>query len=160
MKETESNSAGAKLYLAFLKYLQLVGISICLLFAVIWWNPGCRSERAFQHLEEDVKKITTGAELQVWATNLLAQYPTNVSLSITNLGKNFPKRLLDLAPRVGPRVSVHEADTNSPTSPAYVLLYWGSGMLGAKMFEIGPTNFESLRSGTSWGAPGVYFVKR
>jgi len=139
------------------KYLQLVGVSICLLFAYVWWNPGCRSVRSFDHLERNAKKVLTGAELQVWATNLLARYPTNASLSISNLGTDFPKQLLQLAPRLGPRVYIYEADTNSP---AYVTLYWGSGMLGAKMFEIGPTNFHSLRGGSPWQVPGVYFVKR
>lgn len=143
-------------YSASLKVLGLFGTSICILFAFIWWNPACRTERAFNRLEAEMKKVTSGAELHSWATNLLAQYPTNASVSVSNLGKDFPKELLGVAPRMGPRVSVH----HDAKTPHYVLLYWGSGVLGAKMFEIGPTNLESSRGGTAWGAPGVYFVDR
>ena len=157
MKETESNSFPKKVYTAFLNYVRLMGISICLFLAYAWWSPGCRSERAFYHIEENAKKVTTGSELQTWAANLLIKYPTNASVSISNLGPDFPRQLLQLAPRLGPHITVEKEDTNSP---AYVLVYWGSGMLGAKMFEIGPTNFESLRGGTPWGVPGVFFVKR
>jgi hypothetical protein len=132
------------------------GFGICLLVLWIWLSPGCRAERAFYHIEEDAKKVITGTELQTWATNLLMQYPTNVWLSPKDLGTNFPKRMQKLITEVGPTIRIEQGETNFPPS---VVLVWGSGMLGGAGFEIGPTNFMSIRGGHAW-QPGVYFWRQ
>jgi hypothetical protein len=111
----------------------------------------------FDHLEENAKKVITGSELQKWATNLLAQYPGDTSLSAADLGTNFPPQLRALAPKLGPYIWINTAyDTNSPR---WVRLHWGSGFLGTTGFEIGPTNFVSERTRHAW-QPGVYFYNR
>jgi hypothetical protein len=118
----------------------------------------CRPVWQFDHLEQNARKSFTASELQMWATGLLADYPTNVDyLKRSQLGTNVPKNLLTLAPRTGPLIGIFSGyETNSPR---YVKLYWGSGVLGAAGFEIGPTNFVSYQPGHVW-APGVYFYKR
>jgi hypothetical protein len=112
----------------------------------------------FDHMEQNARKMITGAELQTWATDLLAHYPSNTTLRVSELGTNFPQQLRRLAPKLGPGISIVERfDTNSP---AWVRLYWGSGFLGASGFEIGPTNFAGFDpKGHAW-QPGVYFYKR
>jgi hypothetical protein len=65
--------------------------------------------------------------------------------------------LRKLAPKLGPYIWLYDGyDTNSPR---WVRLYWGSGFLGAHGFEIGPTNFVSMRPGHTW-SPGVYFYDK
>jgi hypothetical protein len=137
-------------------YRPLVLLLPILLVFIVWIYPSCRVIRSFDHLEENVAKVITPAELRNWATNLLSQYPTSASIKVSSLGTNFPAQLLDIAPQLGPSIFVYEADTNSP---AYVTLYWGSGMLGARMIEVGPTNFAGNRGGKEW-QPGIYFIAR
>lgn len=111
----------------------------------------------FDHLEGNARKVITGAELQAWATNLLAQYPTHSTLKPSELGTNFPVQLQHLAPKLGPMVVIFErTETNEPS---WVFVRWGSGFLGSHGFEIGPTNFVSSRPGHPW-QPGVYFFER
>jgi hypothetical protein len=108
-------------------------------------------------LERNARKVITASELQAWATNLLAQYPTHTTLSLSELGTNFPQQLRYLAPKLGPTVVIFEgADSNSPS---WVFMRWGSGFLGSHGFEVGPTNFVSNRPGRAW-QPGVYFFER
>lgn len=108
----------------------------------------------FAHLERNARRVITPAELQTWATNLLSTYTTNSRVRLSELGTNFPRQLCDLAPKLGPFIIVYDGyETNSPR---WVRLDWGSGFAGARGFEIGPTNFVSLRPGNRW-APGVYF---
>ena len=139
-----------------MKTSSIIGLGLVLCFAAYIY-VGCKPVRQFDNLERNAKKVITAAELQAWATNLLAQHPSNAHLRISELGTNFPRQLLGLAPKLGPSVYVYEGyDTNSP---AWVRLYWGSGFLGAHGFEIGPTNFVSYKSGRTW-SPGVYFYDK
>jgi hypothetical protein len=119
--------------------------------------PACKPVWQFDHLERNAKKLITAAELQAWATNVIAAYPTNSKIWISELGTNFPMQLRGLAPKLGPSVWFYEGDGTN--SPRWVRLYWGSGFLGAHGFEIGPTNFVSERPGHAW-APGVYFYEK
>ena len=76
---------------------------------------------------------------------------------MSELGTNFPQRLRGLAPKLGPWVVVFESDHTN--EPSWVCVRWGSGFLGSHGFEVGPTNFVSLRLGHAW-QPGVYFFDR
>ena len=107
----------------------------------------------FDHIERGARKVTTAAELQSWATNLLAQYPTQCSLGVSSLGTNFPKQLKGLY-RHNPAIYLHEEPTNDP---AFVKLVWGGGLIGHCGFDIGDTNFVSYVSHAHAWAPGVYF---
>src|SRR4029077_1548503 len=119
-------------------------------------SAGDKPTWQFDHLEQNAQRVITGTELQVWATNLLARYPTNTELSLSQVGTNFPRQLRGLAPKLGPWVWIYEGDANSPS---WVRLHWGSGFLGSHGFEVGPTNFVSSRPGHSW-QPGVYYCDR
>ena len=111
----------------------------------------------FDHLEQNAKKVITGDELQAWATHLLAQYPSNTTLRASALGTNFPQRLLSLAPDLGPSVRVKFPDDTN--SPGWVSLCWGSGFLGSRFLEVGPTNFADKSSKAYAWQPGVYFYR-
>jgi hypothetical protein len=112
-------------------------------------------EWSYGHLEQTAAKVTTAAELQTWATNLLATNAAQGTLRRTNLGNGFPVRLCKLCPELGPSVTV-----NTEFDPPWVSIIWSSGMRGAAGFEIGPTNFSGFQpSGHAW-APGVYFFRR
>lgn len=119
-----------------------------------WWK--------FDHLEQNARKVITAAELQTWATNLLAECGTYSTTQLYQLRTNYPAKLRHLAPG-GPDVSINEVNsTNSPEDwtnrPSSISLVWGSGFLGHAGFEIGPTNFISSH-GHAW-ALGVYFYGR
>lgn len=116
----------------------------------------CSIVWSYDHLERNAEKVITAAELQAWATNVLAQYPATNRVGIPELGTNIPKALLGLTSHhIGPDIRlVHPENTN--LAPC-VRVIWGSGFLGASEFEIGPTNFID-KSGTMW-APGVYFLR-
>src|ERR1051325_4111657 len=99
-----------------MKNILIIIIIILACIAAYFYN-GYKPVWQFDHLERNAKKVITGGELQNWATNLLAQYPTQTNLSLSQLGTNFPPRLRDLAPKIGPMIVVFEAvDTNSPRS--------------------------------------------
>jgi len=117
----------------------------------------CKPIWQFDHLEKNARRVITASELQTWATNLLAQYHTNIHLSFTlsELGTNFPQQLRGLAPELGPHIEVYQWEETYP-EPS-VRIWWGSGFLGAAGFEMGPTNFV-LGSGNQW-QPGVYFFR-
>lgn len=135
-------------------------IGVCLLACISGIIcSACKPVRQFDQLEQNARKVVTGAELQAWAVNLLAQHtPSNTRLNPSQFGADFPKALLDLAPDIGPSVYVYEKDDkNYPV--ACVHINWGSGMLGAAGFEVGPTNFVSLQPSHAW-QPGVYFYRR
>ena len=135
--------------------ISLAGL-VCL---ATYTYSGCRPAWQFEHLEQNARRVVTGAQLQAWANNLLARHPEpNTSLKGSELGSDFPKQLLDLAPRLGPSICVYEKDDNNYPVPC-VHVYWGSGMLGARGFEIGPTNFVSIQPSHAW-QPGVYFYRR
>lgn len=142
----------------------LVGLWYWLPFRIFW---------AFDTIEHRARKRITAAELQTWATNLLALYPTNAIPRVSELGTNFPQQLLTIW-RSPPYIHIYEAaegnfrligrspsgthiydtDTNSP---AWVRLVWGGGVIGHCGFEIGPTNFVSYQTHARAWQPGVYF---
>jgi hypothetical protein len=113
----------------------------------------------YDHLEQNARKVITGPELQAWATNVLAQYPTNDGPMESVLGTNFPQQLRGLDPKHGPGIVIYDGYTKdgNTNSPRWISVHWGSGFLGHCGFEIGPTNFHG--AGHEW-QPGVYFYKR
>ena len=108
---------------------------------------------AFDRIEQRSKKVITAAELQAWATNLLAQYTTNAQPKVSELGTNFPPQLSGIY-RNPPYIQINEESTNYP---ACVFLTWGGGVIGHCGFEIGPTNFVSYRRNARAWQAGVYF---
>jgi hypothetical protein len=70
----------------------------------------CKPVWQFDHLERNARKVTTAAELQAWAANVLVSYPTETSFWASAMGTNFPNKLRGLAPRLGPHVFVHHYD--------------------------------------------------
>jgi hypothetical protein len=118
---------------------------------------GCKPVWQFDTIEPRARRVITGAQLQSWATNFIAQHPTNahVSFRMSELGTNFPLPLRNLAPRTGPNVVLYQWEDKE--RPPSVRIWWGSGFLGRTGFEIGPTNFVGL--GREWQQPGVYFFK-
>ncbi len=129
----------------------VVGVLAPLFFIFIW--PTQRAFRSFDNLERNAKRVVTGAQLQAWATGLLAASPTDTTPRVSQLGTNFPAQLLGLY-RNPPYIQIQEGDTNSSAS---IYLMWGGGMIGHCGFEIGPTNFVSYRSHARAWQPGVYF---
>ena len=136
-----------------MKTLSVVGALLLICLAFVWFSPSCRVIRSFDNFERNARKAISGAELAAWGNRVLAQYPTNAYPRVADLGTNFPAQLLKLAPKLGPRLVVYEADTNSP---GWVMVYWGSGFLGHCGFEVGPTNFTGSKAHDRW-YPGVYF---
>jgi hypothetical protein len=129
------------------RFILIVGLGACV-------YVGCKPVWDFDHLESRARKAVTAKELQTWATNLLSHHTNAGSLRVSEVGKDFPKKLLRVAPELGPSiyVSVPE-DTNYPSC---VQVFWGSGFLGHKDFLIGPTNFVGPSSSHQW-QPGVFF---
>jgi hypothetical protein len=122
----------------------------------------------FDHLEDRAKQVITAEELQAWATNILAQFPSYSSSQIHQLETNFPPKLISVCR--GPAacwisVQFHETSGSvsySPTNwnPDYVMIIWSDKPSGDAAFEIGPTNFVCYRPEAHEWAPGVYFYKR
>jgi hypothetical protein len=135
------------------KLSSIIGIVAVICIAAYVFNA-CAPVWQFDHLEGNARKAVTGPELQSWAASIIAQHPTNDWLRMSQLGTNFLQRLRGLAPKLGPHVVFYEADGTN--SPAWVMIGWGSGFLGHRGFEIGPTNCVSRRPGHAW-RPGVYF---
>jgi hypothetical protein len=125
-----------------------VGISTYLFHA-------CKPDWQFSRLEMNARKAITPAQLQAWATNLLAAWPTNASATpkVSALGTNFPAQLLPLYHRP-PYIQIQEATADRPAS---VYLMWGGGVIGHCGFEIGPPEFVSYRQNARAWQPGVYF---
>jgi hypothetical protein len=134
----------------------IVGI---LLFGVLagYLYTGCKPVWQFDTLEAHARSVITGAQLQNWATNFIANEPTNpyALYRLAELGTNFPAQLRNLAPRVGPNVALYNGGNDE--RPPSVRIWWGSGFLGSTGFEIGPTNF--VGRGRQWQQPGVYLFK-
>jgi hypothetical protein len=116
----------------------------------------------FDHLEEHASRVITASELETWATNLLAKYPTYSVSQIYQMRTDYPAQLRSLCPVIGPTVFIGE-DWNSEDfkiHPTFVNLYWGGTPIGHGGFEIGPTNFVShLHPNAHAWAPGVYFYR-
>lgn len=119
----------------------------------------------FDHLEQNARKVVTGAELQAWASALLDQYPAMQTNNVwaSQLRTNYPPQLRGLAPKMGPFINVLVFDDTN--EPPFVMLGWGSGFLGATGFYVGRTNFTTDagpgrgRVCRAW-QPGVYFFRR
>ena len=73
---------------------------------------GCKPVWQYDSLERNARKVITDAELYSFATNVLARHPakTHTTLSVADLGANFPRQLVGLAPRLGPHVEVYQWD--------------------------------------------------
>src|SRR6185436_1701070 len=135
-----------------MKAISLVALVLCVtVWGIIYTS--CKPVWQFDHLEGNARKLITGAQLQAWATNLLAQYPEETSFSASQLGTNFPQQLRGLAPRLGPHVSVHVYDDTN--QPPFVQIYWGSGVLGAAGFYVGSSNFVLNGGSEHLWQPGV-----
>jgi hypothetical protein len=118
-------------------------------FISVW-----RTYRSFSNLEQNAKKAIPGAEIQKWATQIVAQHPNpeygHAELRLSDLSPPLPRPLLGLY-RSPPNLYVYETTTNHP---GHVRLIWGGGNIGHCGFEIGPTNF--VGKGNPW-QNGVYF---
>ena len=134
------------------RFLRYAIVAIVCLVGLWYWLP-FRIFWAFDTIEHRTRKQITATELQTWATNLLALYPTNAIPKVSGLGTNFPRRLLTIW-RSPPDIYIYAAETNSPAS---VRLVWGGGVIGHCGFEIGPTDFVSYKSHARAWQPGVYF---
>jgi hypothetical protein len=127
---------------------------VCLI--MLWYFSPFRVFWSFDHIEQRARKRVTGTELQQWAMEIMAKHPVlpddPASLHLSELPVPLPKPLLNVY-HYPPYIFIF-GDTNAP--PGYVRLVWGGGMIGHCGFEIGPTNFVSLRSKDKW-QDGVYF---
>jgi hypothetical protein len=121
--------------------------------ACVWFSPNCRIARSFDNFERNARKVITGPELAAWGNGILAQYPTNATVHLRDLGTNFPPQLRKLAPELGPSIDVFRPDDTN--AAPWVLVFWGSGFLGHCGFEIGPSNFTGDRAHHRW-QDGVY----
>ena len=134
---------------------------LAMLGGCIYWSY--KPYWQFDHLEQNARKVITGAELQAWANRLIDDYPasqTNYAL-VLQMHTNYPPQLRGLAPRIGPFVNINVSDDTN--LPPFVMIHWGSGLLGATGFYIGRTNFTANvgtnRTCRAW-QPGVYFFRR
>ena len=134
-----------------------LGLAAIILLAAMFY-PSRRVIWQFDHLESNAKKILTASELQTWATNLLARYPSNATASMwsSELGTNFPNKLLKLY-HAPPSIFIFGSTADWPVP--HLSITWGGGFIGHTGFEIGPTNFPGWRGTNTW-APGVYFFKQ
>ena len=132
------------------------GCGVVLLVSFVIW-PIVSVTWSFDHIEQKARKRVTAAELQSWATNLIAQQPPG-SIPVDSVETNLPNGLRGIYRR-NPSIVIYEAQTNSgEVLPGWVSLVWGGGMIGHCGFEIGPTNFIGWRGKSKWD-DGVYFWK-
>jgi hypothetical protein len=82
--------------------------------------------------------------------NLLAQSPSDATLSPSQLGTNVPQQLLRVYKT--PVIVIHKGSNNSP---GLVWVIWDRGIFGDCGFLVGPTNF--FCNADKWKA-GVYFI--
>lgn len=119
-----------------------------------------RIESQFNSIAPRLSKQVTGDQLQAWAQAVLTS-PQAVSQFSTN--SLYSERLSKLEPpppepvlkifRHYPSFMAFRADEQSAP---FVVLLWGSGVLGRYGIEIGPTNFTGQRGRTNWQA-GIYY---
>jgi hypothetical protein len=131
--------------------LSIMTLAIVVCLASLFILPVTWRVWQLRHIEAKSRNRVTAAELQAWATNLLALQPPGGYLSYSKLGTNFPERLRRVYHQP-PTVYVRSGESNSP---GHVSVMWGSGVVGLVGFKIGATNF--VTSGHRWQA-GVYFV--
>jgi hypothetical protein len=112
-----------------------------------WWQ--------FDHIEDRARRAITAAELQTWATNVLAQAPSYSPSEFHQLRTNYPAKLRSVCR--GPGVcwiSVPDPESD------YLMIIWSMKPSGDAAFEIGGTNFVSAHPKARAWAPGVYFYRR
>jgi hypothetical protein len=122
---------------------------------VLWYVLPFRLSWSFNHIERNAKKVMSGAQLQSWAMNLIAQSSTNSTPRVSELGTNFPGQLLRVFDDP-PFIKIHKETTNSP---ANICLLWGGGIIGHCGFDVGSTNFVSNR-GHKWKDGGLLLERR
>src|SRR5437870_3402771 len=97
-------------------------VFVCL--ALVWFSPMCSVPRSFDHLEQNAKKVIPGSELQAWAGQVVALYPSPpdgyMMLRRSELVAPLPKALLGLYHNP-PDIFVYETRTNYP---GHVRLIW------------------------------------
>jgi hypothetical protein len=120
------------------------------------WYKG----RQFAHLEQTASQMITAAELQRWATNLLAEFPTYSPAKFSQLKTNYPPKLAALCRSVNSWAAVHEEPVGTNYYPEYVMIIWSVKPSGDAAFEVGPPGFVSRQSDAHAWAPGVYFYRR
>lgn len=119
----------------------------------------------FDHIEQRARRRVTGAQLQEWATSLIARQPFFHDTA-ESMGTNFPQPLLGLY-RLEPRVIIYPTATNEDTllrqsqwvDPGHVRIMWGAGFIGHCGFDIGPTNFVNAAPFAHKWQDGVYFCR-
>src|SRR5437899_2051905 len=107
--------------------------------------------------------MMTAAQLQTWATNLLAEFSTYSPAQFNQLKTNYPPQLAPLCRRINSSVAVHEEPTSvSATNyyPEHVMIIWSIKPSGDAAFEVGPPTFVCRRSDAHVWAPEVYFYRR
>lgn len=137
------------------------GVAILLLLFCIGGCYGAPRYKywRFDHIEQSAKRMITPAELQTWATNLLARFPTYSQAEAWQTRTNYPAQLRPLCRGMWAGMwacwvsVVEEPRTNSAGAPEnhpeYVMIIWSMKPSGDAAFEIGPTNFVSGRRGAS-----------
>src|SRR5436190_16256607 len=100
--------------------------SLLFCFGVNYLYTGCKPAWQFDRQEPRARQVITGAQLQNWATNLIASHPNkSISFRLEDLGTNFPAQLRNLAPKLGPRIYLYEG--RGENEPPSIRIYWGSG---------------------------------
>jgi hypothetical protein len=132
-----------RLFLAFAALFFLIGLNLFTMYSTL--QSTLPSERS-------LKKLATPAELQTWATNLLALYPTNTTLRFEEAGPYFPKQWDAHGPGRYRGVSVVSED-----NPGHISLYWGGAFWGYGGISIGPTNYVCRRPYVHKWQDGIYF---
>jgi hypothetical protein len=102
-----------------------------------------------------IRRHQNPAELQSWATNLIAIYSSSDYAKTTGRVTNKPPAGIPISGRF-PRVFV----VYDRLSESYhVGFLWGSGFSPGWGMEIGDTNFVSTQERTTEWKPGIYFFR-
>ena len=112
----------------------------------------------FDHLEEHAKRAITPAELQTWATNLMAEYATYTDLQFGQIHTNYPAQLNALCHSVG-ACWVVVCNNSSQKNPDYVVIHWGIKPTGDFDLVIGPPDYKDPNPKARVWAPGIYFYR-
>jgi hypothetical protein len=151
---------------ALLKFLRwfAYGIPFVLIGGCLWMGPV--QWWRFDHLEQSARKRIRAAELQNWATNIIASYPGLTPFQAYQLRTNFPPKIESLCrSRIAACwvfVNSHSV-TNSQgqihEEADYLQIIWSQKPSGDAAFIIGPPTFVyDHPKAHAWG-PGVYFQK-
>ena len=132
----------------------LTVVLVCGYAAVHWFKSHLDSGHIADQCERRVEQTIDPGALQLWATNLLQQYPPGR----TNYVGPFilPAGLSNVWAQGQPSVYLREANNGEQQ---YVYVFWGSGVLGHWGLSIGSPTFVPANPGNGsrlW-KPGVYF---